>query len=174
MVPILNTTTHYGLVAKVLHWSSVTLLVTLIVVASQFEDLLASAEKTRLMALHTSIGLVFFLVMLARLGWRQVNHNPIHSYSIKRWQKLTAISLHRSIYIILITQCVTGIVVAITAGQPMMLFSLFEWGPLVKPHNQLHRIILDIHHFISIMIYPLLAIHISAAIYHQIFGLVDD
>lgn len=170
---IKNTETQYGLIARVLHWSSVMLLLTLIVVASQFAELLASPEKLKLTTLHSSVGLVFFLIMLGRLTWRNVNHNPIKSYSIKSWQRLAAFSLHRCIYIILIAQCVAGIMMLITAGEPIHIFNVFELIPLIA-HPLLHDFVLNIHIFISIIIYPLLAIHISAAIYHQIFGLTDD
>ncbi|WP_232415349.1 MULTISPECIES: cytochrome b [Methylotenera] len=171
---IKNTKTQYGLIARILHWTSVMLLLALIVVASQFEAMLASPEKLKLTTLHSSLGLVFFLVILARLTWRNVNHNPIKSYSIKSWQKLTAISLHRCIYIVLIAQCVAGFVMLITIGKPLQLFNLFELNPFIEKHTLLNNFALNIHFFISIMIYPLLAIHIGAAIYHQIFGLTDD
>lgn len=171
---IKNTTTQYGLVARALHWSSVTLLLTLVVLSSQFEGLPASGEKSRLIALHASIGLLFFLIMLARLTWRQVNPNPIHSYSLKNWQKLTAISLHKCIYIVLISQSAVGLASVVTSEKPIRLFNLFQLMPHMKEYVLLHHVFLNIHHFISIMIYPLLAVHISAAIYHQIFGLIDD
>ena len=169
-----NTKTQYGLIARILHWTSVTLLLTLIVVASQFEEMLASPEKLKLTALHSSVGLVFFLIMLARLTWRNVNHNPIKSYSIKSWQKLAAISLHRCIYVVLVAQCIAGIMMLITAGEPIRIFNLFELISVIEKNTLLNNFSLNTHLFISILIYPLLAIHISAAIYHQIFGLMDE
>jgi cytochrome b561 len=168
-----NTRTQYGMIARILHWTSVALLLSLVVVASQFEEMLASPEKLKLTILHSSIGFIFFLVMLTRLTWRKLNHNPIKSYSIKNWQKITAISLHRSIYIVLITQCVAGLMILITKGETIRLFNLFELAPFAEKNTLLVNFALDIHHFISIMIYPLLAVHICAAIYHQIFGLTD-
>jgi cytochrome b561 len=171
---IKNTNTQYGLIARILHWLSVALLLSLVVIASQFEEMLASPEKLKLTILHSSVGMVFFIVILARLSWRNINHNPIKSYRIKGWQKLAAISLHRSIYVVLIAQCIAGIVTLITMGKPLYIFNLFELIPLIERHTTFNTFALNTHQFISIMIYPLLAIHISAAIYHQIFGLTDD
>ena len=171
---IKNTLTQYGLIARILHWLSVVLLLSLVVMASQFDEMIVSPEKLKLTTLHSSVGLVFFLVILTRLTWRNFNHNPIKSYRIKGWQKLTAISLHRSIYIVLIAQCVAGIVILITMEKPLYLFNLFELMPFIERNVSLNNCALSTHHLISIMIYPMLAIHISAAIYHQIFGLVDD
>ena len=80
---IKNTLTQYGLIARILHWLSVVLLLSLVVMASQFEEMLVSPEKLELTTLHSSVGLVFFLVILTRLTWRNINHNPIKSYRIK-------------------------------------------------------------------------------------------
>ena len=169
-----NTKTHSGLIAKTLHWTSVAMLLSIIVVASQFEGKLASPEKLKLISLHSSMGLIFLTLMLTRLTWRTINQNPIDSYSIKKWQKLTAISLHRSIYIIIISQCVLGILLLITGGETNRFFDLLEIGPLVEKNSIIHNLALSAHHFFSILIYPLFAIHISAAIYHQVFGLIDE
>lgn len=169
-----NTATQYGLVGKVLHWSSVALLLTVIVIASQFEEMEVSPEKLELIITHSSVGLIFFLLMLTRLTWRNVNHNPIKSYSIKNWQKMTAISLHRCIYIVLITQCVIGIIMLLIKGEPIHFFGLFELAPIMDKNESLNDLATDAHAFISILIYPMFAIHISAAMYHQIFGVLDD
>lgn len=171
---IKNTKTQYGLVARILHWTSVALLLTILVVASQFEDMLASPEKLRLITLHVSVGLVFFILMLARLTWRNINHNPIKSYSIKNWQKIIAISLHRTIYIIIIAQCILGILVLITGGEDINFYGLRETFPVVHKNDLLNNLALNMHYFLSILIYPMFAIHITAAINHQVFGLIDD
>lgn len=169
-----NTLTQYGLIARLLHWTSVSLLVAVVILASQFEDLVAGPDKSASIILHSSMGFIFFGFMLTRVAWRNTNHNPIKSYTMKKWQKLIAISLHRSIYIILITQCVLGIAILITGGEQMHFFSLLEFGPIMGESSFLNRFTLNVHHFISILIYPLFAVHISAAIYHQIFGVADD
>lgn len=169
-----NTETQYGLVARVLHWGSVALLVTLILISGQFEEMEVSPERLELIITHSSIGLIFMLLMLSRLTWRNMNINPIKSYSMKVWQKIAAISLHRCIYIVLITQCVIGILMLLTVGEPIHFFEFFEIAPVMDKKESFHVFLKNSHAFISIVIYPMFAIHISAAIYHQIFGLVDD
>lgn len=173
-IDLKNSKTQYGLIARILHWTSVAMLLTIIVVASQFSDLAAGPEKLALTYRHSSIGVLLLIVMIARLTWRNVNPNPIHSYSIKSWQKLLAISLHRSIYVIIIAQCTLGILIWLTSGEAFHFFNVFELPPLLEKASSIHETILGVHYLISVMIYPLFAVHISAAIYHQIFGLVED
>lgn len=173
-IDLKNSHTQYGLIARMLHWASVAMLLTIIVVASQFADQAPGPEKQALISLHSSIAIMLLMLMITRLTWRNLNPNPIHSYSIKTWQKLLAISLHRSIYIIIIAQCFLGVLMLLTGGETFHFFDLFELPPLLAQASPIHEAVLGFHYLISVMIYPLFAIHITAAIYHQIFGLVED
>jgi cytochrome b561 len=169
-----NSVSQYGLGGRILHWSSVALLVTLILTASEFEDLESSPDKLKLIQQHASYGLVFLLLMSLRLFWRCTNHNPVHSYNIKSWQKFAAHFLHWGIYVIVITQSLTGVLNLIFSGSSIAFFDLFELPVLTSKHDGLQKLFTSVHYVLSIVIYPLLAIHISAAIYHQLFGVQDD
>lgn len=173
-IDLKNSTTQYGLIARILHWTSVAMLLTIIVVASQLTDIAPGPKRLGLISQHASIGIMLLILMITRLTWRQLNPNPIYSYSIKPWQKLVAISLHRSIYIIIIAQCCLGILMLLTSGEAIHFFNIFELPPLLEKTSPIYAIVLGIHYIISVMIYPLFAVHITAAIYHQIFGLVED
>lgn len=173
-IHVKNSLTQYGLIARVLHWTSVATLLAIIVVASQFTDKAPGPEKLTLIYRHSSIGILLLMLMTARLTWRNLNPNPIHSYSIKGWQKLLAISLHRSIYVIIIAQCGLGILMLLTSGEAFHFFDIVELPPLLERTHPIHATVLGVHYLISVMIYPLFAVHITAAIYHQIFGLLED
>lgn len=173
-IDLKNSSTQYGLIARILHWTSVAMLLMLIVIASQFSDKDPGPDKLALVIRHSSLGMIFLVLMIARLTWRNLNPNPVRSYSIKTWQKLMAISLHRSIYIILITQCILGLLILLSSGEPWHFFDLLEFPPLFEKADAIHKAVEGFHYLISVMIYPLFAVHITAAIYHQIFGLVDD
>ena len=169
-----NSESQYGLGARLLHWSSVALLVTLILTAAEFEDLDASPDKLGLIRQHASYGLIFLFLMSLRLFWRCTNQNPVHSYNIKSWQKFGAHFLHWGIYLIVITQSLTGLCNLVFAGSEIPFFKLVEIPALTGKHDELHGFFSSIHYVISIVIYPLFFIHISAAIYHQLFGVLDD
>ena len=173
-IPIRNTTTQYGFGSRILHWSSVAFLLILIFTALEFEDLEASTERLELIRKHASYGLIFLFIMLSRLTWRCKNINPVRSYSIKTWQKFSAFFLHRLIYAIIITQCVTGVLNLLFVGSGISFFGFFELPALFDKHDEFYSLSTSIHFALSIVIYPLIAIHISAAIYHQIFGVLDD
>lgn len=149
------------------------MLVTLVVTANKFEELQESPDKTDLIMQHASWGLLFLLVMLLRLYWRKINLNPVRSYCIADWQKFAAIFLHRLIYFIVITQSLSGLCHLYFAGSGISFFNFFKIPLLINADELLSEISKRIHYVFSIVIYPLFAIHISAAIYHQLFGVLD-
>ncbi|MGI9229739.1 MAG: cytochrome b [Gammaproteobacteria bacterium] len=169
-----NTYSQYGLGGRVLHWSGVALLVTLIVTAGKFEDMDMSPEKAELIKRHASWGLIFLLVMFMRVYWRISNENPVRSYNIRAWQKSAARSLHLSIYGVVITQSLIGMANLICAGSGIPFFGFFELPPLMQKQEAAYEISKTLHYVLSVAIYPLFAVHISAAIYHQIFGVLDE
>ena len=157
-----------------MHWTSVTLLVTLILTADGFQDLEAGNTRATLVRQHASWGLLFILVMFMRVGWRLSNLNPVRSYSIRNWQKFSAMFLHWTIYAVVITQALAGLLNLVFAGEGISLFSIFEISTSGQKHDGLLDLSKMLHYVLSVVIYPLFAIHISAAIYHQLFGVLDD
>lgn len=157
-----------------MHWTSVILLVILILTATAFEDLEAGTTRTDFVRQHASFGLLFLLVMSLRLLWRCNNPNPINSYKIQDWQKFSAHFLHWGIYVVMFTQSILGLLNLISAGLPISFFGLFEIPALTVKNVDWHELFTSAHFFLSIVIYPLIAIHLSAAIYHQLFGVLDD
>ena len=172
MVSLKNTVYSYGLIARILHWVSVTLLVTLIIVSGQFEELADGAARGELVQLHSSFGLLFLLLMGLRFYWRQINLNPIVSYKIAPWQKYVAMSLHRLIYIILIGQCVLGVLMLAFSGETISFFG-FEIASGFNGQDAFKKGAGQLHSVLSQIVYPLFALHIGGALYHQIFGVVD-
>jgi len=122
---------------------------------------------------HASWGILFLLVMSLRVYWRATNLNPVHSYSIPGWQKFAAIFLHRMIYVVVITQSLFGLCNLLFAGRGIPLFGLFEIPSSMDKDELLSEASKSIHYALSVVIYPLFAMHVSAAIYHQLFGVLD-
>lgn len=172
-VRLWNTHTDYGVVGWTLHWASVAGLLYLIILAATFEPMSNGQQKSDLISLHNSVGLAFLALMIARLVWRNMNPNPVQSYEISRWQKLAAKTVHWTIYATLILQCVLGAAILQFSGKPFPIFNIVEISPILEKDEAFEELVLYLHTSISDLLYPLLALHIAAAIYHQIFGVRD-
>ncbi len=172
-LPFRNTDRQYGLIARLLHWSSVSLLVVVIYISGLFENLPSGDVREDLVRLHSSFGIVLLLIMVSRLIWRRSNLNPIHSYNIHPLQKFSALLLHRLIYIVLIVLSLFGFGILMFSGGAIYLFD-FELISFMAKQESLNEFSIYVHSWVSVLIYPLFALHIFAAIYHQIFGVLDE
>lgn len=168
-IAIKNSDTHYGVVAWTLHWMSVAALLATIVVSSQFEGREVSKDDGTIM-LHASVGIVLLALMVVRLTWRSINKNPVQSYRIHPAQKLAAKLVHLSIYLFLIVQCTLGLVILVAGARIIPFFQLSTFRTDAFKNVPLEQLAINIHAYTSDAVYPLIGLHISAAIYHQIFG----
>ena len=171
-VRLKNSPTHYGHVGRTLHWTSVALIVA-VVYFGQSLDGLSELERLRINGNHVGFGLLLLVLMIVRFTWRQRNANPVLSYSIRRWQKRSAVSVHWFLYAAVVMQCLIGIAQLVAERDTLAIFDrLIAWD------WQLHDAVLrerlnDVHAAIANVIYVAVAVHVTAAIYHQIFGVLD-
>lgn len=89
---------------RVLHWFSAFLIFTQIAVMFYLIDQPAISSSIRL-SIHSSLGLMIFVLIFLRLGWRALTQNPRRSSS----RMLRAGSLvHAGLYILIIALVTTG------------------------------------------------------------------
>ena len=137
-------------------------------------DLEEGLQRLSIVAEHASYGLALLVVMLGRFYWRQVNRNPLLSYSIHPLQKRAAVSVHWFVYAAVIFQCVIGINQLAAAGAGLNFFGWQLIGSLGTANEQHLERLNDVHQAIANAIYVALSIHILAALYHQVFGVLEE
>ena len=169
-MPLRNSTTHYGQLARVLHWSSVGLILVCVIYGTSIEVPPPGEDEAAQIARHSSFGLLFLAVMLMRFGWRLANPNPVLSYEIAAWQQRAAISLHWFIYALVVCQCGVGIAQLVAAGSSIAVFDISLVGPLPWQDAVVRDRLNDVHARLANVIYITVAIHVGAAAYHQVFG----
>ena len=82
--------------------------------------------------------------------------------------------LHGLIYTVVITQRMTGLLNLISDGAGIPFFNMVVIPALIDKQVELHKLCTSMYFVLSMVIYPLFAMHISAAIYHQLFAVLDD
>ena len=168
-----NSATAYGQAGRILHWTSVALLAVIVVISAQFEGLTGGPEKSALIGRHASYGLLLLLLMLLRAAWRFTNINPVASFTIRAWQKRLAVSIHLFVYTIVISQCVIGIAQLVTHDPAITIFGTVDVGTASAGNAGIRELLRDWHAGIARLIYITISIHVCAAIYHHIFGVVE-
>jgi cytochrome b561 len=87
---LFNTSTHYGSIAKFLHWLMAVLFIALFTVAYQMMDMQPGEQKWSLYGLHKATGVVMFALAILRLTWRITQPQPSLPLDMPLWQQRIA------------------------------------------------------------------------------------
>ena len=71
-----DTRSGYGWMSIMFHWVGAGLVVALFLIGEQLEDLARGPERTEILALHVSIGVIAVVVLGARILWRVFQRGP--------------------------------------------------------------------------------------------------
>lgn len=161
-----NTAHRYGWVARILHWSTVALVAAIFIDISGLDVPPKNLHRDAIVAFHVTLGLAVLVLMLVRLWWRLTNPNPVLSYALSARHRLVAMTIHRTMYVIVIVLCVSGIAGVVTRGDPLLFFGL----TVIGPGTTLPAAGLQLHDRLSTLLLIFVAVHASAAVVNQVFA----
>lgn len=171
-MPWHNTPGRYGHLARTLHWTSVALLLAALVTATSFEQP-PGTERMAAVGWHVLGGCVLFGVMCARLALRWRSINPVDSYALHPLQRYAAGVVHRTIYALVLTLCATGAVGALASRVPLALPGVAVVPGAIPAQHPLALFCAQAHAALAVAVYPLFALHIGAALVHQLIGVPE-
>lgn len=163
----------YGRVAVVLHWTVAFILVISVVLGLIIGNVEESDATERVLAIHKSVGITVFVLVLIRLGWRLTHRAPPLPAAMPAYQRLLAGLTHALLYMTLLAMPIAGYIAVAARGRETRFFGLFDvprWTPLSRALSQNAT---TAHAYGQYILYGLLAAHIGAALYHH-FVLKDD
>jgi cytochrome b561 len=172
-MPFSNTEQSYGAVAKFLHWAIVILIIAQYVIIESAEDLPDGLEKLQIVSNHKSLGMLVFLLALARIGWRIVNRGKPAPVPMPDWQRIAAAAGHGVLYLLILAMPLSGWAMSSSANYPVTLFGWFQFPALVAPDPGLHEALEEVHEVLFNVIVAVATAHAAAALYHH-FVLKDD
>ena len=105
-----NTNTAFGWFARLLHWTSVLLVLALFVGISGLDVPPKLYARADYVDTHVALGWTLLVVMILRLSWRLTNANPLLGWRMRRAQRAVALTLHRGMYVVVGSACITGVV----------------------------------------------------------------
>lgn len=172
-MPLGNTSTRYGTVAKTLHWLTALLIVTLIplgIVANgmPFETPEQLAEKARLFSLHKTLGVTLFFVALLRIVWALTQPKPSAIHAGRRGEVFLANTVHWLLYGSLMLVPLSGWVThAATEGFAPILWPLGQSLPFVPKSEELAGIAAGLHIVFERVLVIALFLHVLGALKHH-------
>jgi len=161
-----NTLTEYGLISKLLHWLSATLLIIQIPLGFYLVGLDFGEERINIENIHIIIGLAIFYLVILRLLNNILNSTPKLSPSSFVGQKIIAKLNHVFLYLGILSITISGILKKLFNGENLnIFFKKIE----IQSNFELAEKFYDVHIFSNYLIIILITLHIVAVIVHNVF-----
>lgn len=153
---------RYGKPAIALHWLQAALVLSLLVIGWTMADMPKGPDKTWTIALHKSLGICAFMLLLLRAAWRW--HHPPPPMD-EGWQGKLAAITHRLLYLLLLLAPLFGYLSASFTKYPMKLFGT----PIPKagwPDESINAVFNLLHKGSVWTLAILIGLHLAGAMYH--------
>ena len=166
-MPLKNTATRYGSVARALHWSMALLISALIAMGFWMETLSETSEIIYYVNLHKSLGIIALLLGILRIFWRFVSPPPKLPADQTAHEKFAAHTAHLVLYLMFIMQPVVGIMHSWATGYPIIFFNISPLPAPMAPDKGLAEILGATHFYIGWALVFVIAAHAAAALKHH-------
>ena len=154
-------------VIRFLHWLTLFLVVTIFVLAFSVRFASSSDEAHTLIQLHRSFGVTVWVVTLGRLAWRQFSRFPNWPADMPQAMQFAAHWSEYTLYALLLTQPILGLLQTNAHGERANLFFLGELPALIGRDPPLAKQFLLVHETVGLLLLGLIALHALAALYHH-------
>ncbi len=157
---------RYHPVLVALHWLLAFVIIAALALGALVLAKIPNSDPMKLEALRSHMlgGVVILLLMLVRLWLRQrTAHPPSASTGHRALDRLAWLS-HRLLYVVVLGQAGSGLIMALQADLPAILFG----GGGVLPADFWVFPIRTVHYLLSRVLMGLIALHVAGALYHTL------
>jgi cytochrome b561 len=164
--PVMTLVSRYHPLLVALHWILAVLIVAALALGALVMVKLSNTDPMRLEALRSHMigGSLILVLMLIRLVVRIRTKHPAQPSTGTRVLDRLAWASHRMLYVAVLGQAISGVVMALQTGLPGILFG----GGGALPADFWVYPIRFVHYFFSRMLMTLIALHIIGALYHTL------
>jgi cytochrome b561 len=163
-----NSEQRWGLITVSIHW------ITALVVIGMFSLGLWMVELTyydqwyrQAPFIHKSIGVLLFLLTVARLVWRLLNTKPAELKEHSPLERRLAHIVHTLIYLLLFAIMISGYLISTADGRAVDVFNWFSVPATLHGYDQQEDIAGLIHLVLAISLITLVTMHAAAAMKHH-------
>lgn len=162
-----NTNERWGAVAQALHWIIAVLVVVMAGLGWYMTTLDISPTMFELYALHKSIGITVFGLVILRLIWRLSNPTPALPAGMRPAERWMAHASHGLLYLILFAMPISGYVINSAADFPLNVFGLFTIPNVIAENEAVKEAAEEVHETLIWVLVGILALHVAGALKHH-------
>lgn len=159
---IMNDSSRYGSVSQWLHWTTVALVIVLLVMGNAFE-IETDEPGSALFFWHGSLGMLVFILAAARVGWLFFSRPPALPQTTSRLFRVLARGTHIALYALLFALPLSGWLDASSEGAGAPFFGLATvpaWRGSPQGLKELHEVLAN-------ALLVLASLHVLAALKHH-------
>jgi cytochrome b561 len=158
---------------RLMHWLTAGLVLSAFVLAFSIDLSTSRALHTAFLQVHRSVGLTVWVVTLFRLAWRQFAKYPDWPSDMSQTMRVAAMASEYGLYALLLAQPIVGILQTNAHGDHVNLFFIGQLPALIEKNRPLAQQLLSVHKAVGFSLLGLIALHVSAALFHH-FWRRDD
>ena len=151
-----------------LHWIIALGMIALIAFGLYIEDLPRGPEKSQLIGLHKSFGILIFLLAVLRIGWRLVNRFPRPLGSMPAWQESLAKLTHWVLILGTVLMPISGMLMSIGGGHPVGVFGFELIAGSDREIEAMSQAGHTLHGLGGKLLILFIVLHIAGAIKHSV------
>jgi cytochrome b561 len=157
---------RYGSGAIAFHWSMFVLVVVVGILGLLHDDWPKQTQAFWI-NVHAMIGLLLWLVLIARIGWRLRHPPPDLPADVGTLSRRFSSPVHWALYLLLFITPLIGVITFIYHGR-VFDFYFFQIDPGIKSNKAIFHPTEDIHGYLAYAIFALAGLHALAALWHRI------
>jgi cytochrome b561 len=159
---------------RLMHWLTAGLMLLVFLFAFSIDLAASRASHTAFLQLHRSVGLTVWVLTMVRLGWRHYFATyPDWPGHMSPTMQVAAMASEYALYALLLAQPILGLLQTSARGEHVDLFFLGQLPALIGKNRLLAQQLLAVHKAVGFSLLGLIALHISAALFHH-FWRRDD
>jgi len=172
-IQISDTTTRYGLISTFLHWLIAVTFIGLFGIGWYMVTLgYYDSWYTTLPHWHKSIGMLLFIVVLSRGGWRLFVRKPSRLEAHRSWEVMSSWIAHWLLGIGVTVVLVSGYFIPTAQGSSISVFNWFAFPAVLSLPDQ-EDISGAVHRYVAYFVFGLGIAHAGAALKHHFFDKDD-
>ncbi len=155
----------YGHGAIAFHWS-MAILIVVVGVLGLLHDSWPKQTQGFWINIHALIGLVVWVLVIARFGWRSTHTPPDLPPHVGEFSRRLSYPVHLLLYGLIFIIPIVGVVTFIWHGR-VFDFGLFRVDFGVRSNRAIFHPTEDLHGYLAYALFALAGIHALAALWHQ-------
>ena len=165
---IRNTEDSFGLVTILIHWIMAIIIIGLFVLGKYMMDLdYYDSNYHDAPWWHKSFVLLVAILFLLRLLWRLNNTAVKHVLSSKKYEIKLAKTMQTSLYILIFTCCISGVLISTAEDAGISFFDWFKLPAFISQGKQQAELAGEIHEYTTFALIVLAVFHALAALKHH-------